>query len=103
MPSGLEIEEVVEGTGAVAEPGCAVTIRWRGKPRRGDEFGAGTQSFRLGDRSVIAGLGLGVQGMRVGGKRRLRISPHLGYGDRAVPGVPPNAVLLIEVELLSVD
>ena len=50
---------------------------------------------------MVAGLSRGVIGMRVGGVRRLRVSPHLGYGDQAVPGVPANAVLVFEVELLG--
>jgi len=52
---------------------------------------------------VVAGLSRGVIGMRVGGVRRLRVSPHLGYRNRSVQEVPPNAVLTFEVELLSVS
>ena len=101
--SGLKIEEVAVGAGAVAEPGATVAIEWRGWLNRGDEFGSGSVSFRVGQRRLIAGLERGIIGMRVGGVRRLRGSPHLGYRDRAVPGVPANAVLIFEVELLSVQ
>jgi FKBP-type peptidyl-prolyl cis-trans isomerase len=98
----LKVEDVNVGTGATAERGTTVTIRWRGTLNRGDEFGSGEVSFRIGERRVVAGLELGVVGMRVGGTRRLRVSPHLGYRDQAVPGVPANAVLNFEVDLLDV-
>lgn len=103
MPHGLKVEEVSLGAGAIAERGSTVLIRWRGTLNRGDQFGAGQISFRLGGRRVIAGLERGVEGMRVGGVRRLRVSPHLGYRDQAVPGIPANAVLTFEVELLDVQ
>ncbi len=88
--------------GATAEGGSTVSIRWRGTFNRGDEFGAGEVSFRVGERRAIAGLEMGVVGMCVGGARRLRVSPHLGYRGQAVPGVPANAVLVFEVDLLGV-
>src|SRR4051812_25208828 len=98
MLSGLKVEVLTVGTGTVAGRGDVVTIRWRGRLNRGEEFGSGTSTFTVGRREVIAGLERGVVGMRVGGARRLRVSPHLGYRDQAVPGVPPNAVLEFEVE-----
>ena len=101
--SGLKIEEVSVGTGPVAEVGATVSIEWRGWLNRGDEFGGGAESFRIGQRRLIAGLERGVVGMRVGGVRKLRVSPHLGYRDQEVGGVPPNAVLNFEVKLLSVE
>jgi FKBP-type peptidyl-prolyl cis-trans isomerase len=101
MPSGLKVEDVKVGSGALAERGSYVTLRFRGTLNRGDEIGAGEVSFRVGDRSVIAGFDKGIVGMRVGGIRRLRISPHLGYRDRTVGRVPANAVLNFEVELLE--
>lgn len=101
-PSGLKIQEVIVGAGPVAEPGANVTIEWRGWLNRGDGFGSGTESFRIGQRRLIAGLERGVIGMRVGGVRKLRVSPHLGYRDQVIAGVPANAVLNFEVKLLSV-
>jgi FKBP-type peptidyl-prolyl cis-trans isomerase len=99
----LKVEDVAVGSGAAAERGSSVTIRWRGALNRGDAFGSGEVTFRIGARRVIAGLELGVVGMRVGGIRRLRVSPHLAYCDQAVPGVPAKAVLNFEVELLGVE
>lgn len=101
--SGLKIEEVSVGAGPAAEPGATVTIEWRGWLNRGDEFGSGSESFRIGQRRLIPGLERGVIGMRVGGVRKLRVSPHLGYRNQEVPGVPPNAVLNFEIELLGVE
>jgi len=103
IASGICGEDVKIGDGAVAERGQRVTIHWQGTLNRGDEFRAATNSFRIGAREVIAGLDRGVVGMRVGGIRKLRISPHLAYGDRSVPGIPANAVLNLEVELLDVS
>jgi len=101
MASGIDIEDLAVGDGPVADRGKVVSIRWRGTLNRGDSIGSGEVSFRAGSREVVAGLSRGVIGMRVGGVRRLRISPHLGYGDGEVPGVPANAVLVFEIELLS--
>jgi FKBP-type peptidyl-prolyl cis-trans isomerase len=100
---GLKIEDVVVGAGTVADRGHIVSFEWRGWLNRGDEFGHGTDSVQIGKRVIIAGLEYGLIGMRVGGIRKLRISPHLAYRDQAVPGVPPNAILYFEVKLLNVE
>jgi len=103
IASGIRGEDVKKGDGPVAERGRRVTIRWQCKLNRGDEVRADITSFRIGDRDVIAGLNRGVVGMQVGGIRKLRISPHLAYRDQAIPGIPPNAVLVFEVELLDLS
>jgi FKBP-type peptidyl-prolyl cis-trans isomerase len=102
--SGLAIEETKVGSGVVACRGDSVTVRYSGTLNRGQVFQADvTATFTLGKREVIAGLERGVEGMKIGGIRKLRVSPHLAYQDAGVPGVvPPNAVLLFEVELLSI-
>jgi FKBP-type peptidyl-prolyl cis-trans isomerase FkpA len=103
--SGVEIEERSVGIGAPAARGDQVTVRYSGFLNRGDPFQTDiTTTFTLGERRVIAGLERGTEGMRVGGVRTLRVSPHLGYRDIGVPGiVPPNAVLILKVELLSIS
>lgn len=105
MRQGIEIQDLRPGSGPTAERGHTVTIRYTGFLNRGDTFQENiTATFRLGSREVIPGLEYGVEGMRVGGLRRVRVSPHLAYGAAGVPGlIPPNAVLTFEVELLDAD
>jgi FKBP-type peptidyl-prolyl cis-trans isomerase FkpA len=87
-----------------AHRGDAVTVRYSGYLNRGDAFQTDvTTDIILGERRVIAGLEHGIEGMKVGGIRTVRVSPHLAYRDAGVPGVvPPNAVLVFEVELLAI-
>ncbi len=108
VPADLVIEEIAEGSGAVAEPGRGVTVHYTGWLRDGTKFDSSLDrnepfQFRLGAGQVIRGWDRGVAGMKVGGKRRLIIPPDLGYGARgAGAAIPPNAVLVFEVELLGV-
>ena len=112
-PSGLQYEDTVVGDGATAASGQHVTVHYTGwlyqdgaagrkfdsSKDRGQPF-----EFSLGAGMVIRGWDEGVAGMRVGGTRRLVISPELGYGARGAGGViPPNATLLFEVELLGAE
>jgi FKBP-type peptidyl-prolyl cis-trans isomerase FkpA len=103
LASGIRAEDVKLGDGAIAERGCLATIRWECRLNRGDPVRNGTDTLRIGKREAIAGLERGVIGMRVGGIRKLRISPHLAYRDAGAPGIPPNALLEFEVELLSLS
>ncbi|MBI1877661.1 MAG: FKBP-type peptidyl-prolyl cis-trans isomerase [Chloroflexi bacterium] len=105
MRKGIEIKDLRLGNGLTAERGQTVTIRYDGYLNRGDKFQENiTCTFRVGSREVISGLSNGVEGMRVGGLRRIRVSPHLAYGVAGVPGlIPANAVLTFEVELLEVS
>lgn len=102
LDDGLEVTDLVAGGGAVAGPGRRARVRYRGKLANGKQFDAGEISFRPGAGVVIQGWDRGVVGMRVGGKRLLRVPPKLGYGARgSPPTVPPNATLVFEIELLS--
>jgi FKBP-type peptidyl-prolyl cis-trans isomerase len=105
MRKGIQIKDVRPGSDLTAEPGQTVTIRYTGFLNRGDKFQENiTCTFRVGSREVIPGLAHGVEGMRVGGLRRMQVSPHLAYGAAGVPGlIPANAVLTFEVELLEVS
>jgi FKBP-type peptidyl-prolyl cis-trans isomerase len=102
---GVEYEDVVVGTGAIAERGCTVEIEYSLSLNRGDSVAENTKySFRIGERRAIAGLEYGVEGMRVGGARKIRVGPHLAYRDKGVPdSVPANAVLEFRVFLLNVQ
>jgi FKBP-type peptidyl-prolyl cis-trans isomerase FkpA len=106
--SGLTIEEMTVGTGAAAATGQSVTVHYTGWLTNGTKFDSSKDRndpfvFPLGAGRVIKGWDEGVQGMKVGGKRKLTIPPALGYGARGAGGViPPNATLVFEVELLGV-
>jgi FKBP-type peptidyl-prolyl cis-trans isomerase len=101
---GVEYEDLVLGDGPAAKPGCVVDVRYDLLLNRGDKVQENQAcSFRLGDRRVIPGLEYGVEGMRVGGRRRLRVGPHLGYREEGIPGVvPAHAVLEFHVTLVGV-
>ena len=108
-PSHLEITDLVEGEGAEASSGSTVRVHYVGVAlSTGEEFDASYNrgdplQFRLGVGQVIQGWDTGVQGMRVGGRRRLVIPPHLGYGDRGAGGViKPGETLIFVVDLLDV-
>jgi FK506-binding nuclear protein len=103
IAGGVEYEDVQLGamSGGVARNGQKVTVKYVGTLTNGKRFDAGDISFRLGAGEVIKGWDLGVAGMRVGGKRKLRIPPDAAYGKRgAPPTIPPNATLLFDVELM---
>ena len=108
-PSGLVYEDISVGTGATAQAGKTVSVHYTGWLTGGEKFDSSKDrnqpfNFPLGANYVIAGWDEGVQGMLVGGVRRLTIPPQLGYGARGAGGViPPNATLVFEVELLSVS
>ncbi|AOY93211.1 peptidylprolyl isomerase [Cupriavidus sp. USMAA2-4] len=111
-PSGLQFEDTVIGAGTEATAGKHVTVHYTGwlyeNGQAGRKFDSSKDRndpfvFPLGAGHVIRGWDEGVQGMKVGGTRRLVIPADLGYGARGAGGViPPNATLLFEVELLSV-
>ena len=106
--SGLIIEDTLEGTGDTAAAGQMVSVHYTGWLTDGTKFDSSKDrndpfEFPLGGRRVIAGWDEGVQGMKVGGTRKLTIPPELGYGARGAGGViPPNATLVFEVELLEI-
>jgi peptidylprolyl isomerase len=109
VPDELLIEDLVVGTGEEARAGTTATVHYVGVAHStGEQFDASWDrgesfSFAVGDGQVIAGWDNGVAGMRVGGRRRLVIPPHLGYGERGAPGaIAPGETLLFVVDLLAV-
>ena len=108
-PSGLQYWDIKVGTGATAVQGKPVKVHYTGWLTTGKKFDSSVDKgqpfvFTLGAGQVIQGWDEGVAGMKVGGKRQLRIPPELGYGDKNVGNglIPPNSTLIFDVELLDV-
>ena len=105
---GLEYWDIKLGSGSRAIPGDIVQVQYTGWLANGKKFDSSLDSgepftFQLGHGDVIKGWDEGIQGMRVGGKRQLRVPPALGYGSEGAGGgaIPPNATLIFDVELLG--
>ena len=107
--SGLQYIDQVVGTGEAANAGQTVSVHYTGWLTNGKKFDSSVDrgqpfSFRLGVGQVIKGWDEGVQGMKIGGKRKLTIPSNLGYGARGAGGlIPPHATLVFDVELLGVQ
>ncbi len=107
-PTELQIVDLVEGDGDEATAGQTALVHYVGVAySTGEEFDASWNrneafAFPLGGGRVIAGWDQGVVGMKVGGRRRLVIPPHLGYGDRGAGGaIAPGETLIFVVDLVS--
>lgn len=105
----LKIEDIKVGTGAEAQVGDTVEMHYVGTLDDGTKFDSSrdrgqTFSFTIGQGEVIEGWEKGIPGMKVGGLRKLTIPSDMGYGRSGAGGViPPNAILIFEVELVSVQ
>ncbi|KXK09482.1 FKBP-type peptidyl-prolyl cis-trans isomerase [Candidatus Dojkabacteria bacterium] len=108
VSENLIIEDVVVGEGPIALPGNTVTVHYVGTLTDGTQFDSSIDreqpfSFVLGKGNVIPGWDQGVQGMQVGGKRKLTIPAELAYGESGQGTIiPPNATLEFEVEMLGI-
>lgn len=108
-PSGLKYIDEVVGQGVSPTTGQNVTVHYTGTLENGTKFDSSVDrgqpyTFRLGIDPVIKGWVEGLSTMRVGGNRRLIIPAKLGYGaEGRPPNIPPNATLIFELELLSVN
>ena len=106
--SGLRYVDVSKGEGEEASAGRTATVHYTGWLTNGKKFDSSRDrnepfSFTIGAQQVIAGWDEGVAGMLVGGRRKLVIPPELGYGAAgAPPDIPPNSILVFDVELLDV-
>ncbi|MHB0865499.1 MAG: FKBP-type peptidyl-prolyl cis-trans isomerase [Minisyncoccota bacterium] len=108
----LQVTDETIGTGATAEPGDTVAVKYVGTLTNGTVFDASANhaetvngfTFKLGAGQVIAGWDQGIVGMKEGGKRKLVIPAALAYGSQAVGNViPANSTLIFEVELVKVQ
>ncbi|HEX3343076.1 MAG TPA: FKBP-type peptidyl-prolyl cis-trans isomerase [Polyangiaceae bacterium] len=109
-PTTLEKEDLTVGTGREAKDGDTVHVQYTGTLTNGKKFDSsydhGGDPFKvtIGKGEVIKGWDQGLPGMKVGGKRRLRIPAELGYGAAGSgPDIPPNAGLVFDIELVSID
>src|SRR5581483_210436 len=106
--SGLQYWDIKTGTGQVANTGDKVKVHYTGWFTTGKKFDSSVDahqpySFTIGKGDVIKGWDEGVTGMKVGGKRQLRIPPELAYGDTGYKNIiPPNSTLIFDIQLLSV-
>jgi peptidylprolyl isomerase len=108
--SGLHYIDVKIGTGPTPKPGETVKVHYTGTLMDGTKFDSSFDhpdrqpfAFTLGAHEVIAGWDEGISTMKVGGKRKLIIPPNLAYGADGRPGIPPNATLKFDVELMGVQ
>lgn len=104
----LIIEDLKVGTGTEAIAGKKITVNYKGTLTDGTQFDSSYDrgqpfTFTLGSGQVIQGWDKGFAGLKVGGKRKLTIPPDMGYGSRDMGTIPPNSVLIFEVELLKVE
>lgn len=106
-PSGLYIQDFATGTGPVATRGKTVVVRYKGFLPDGTLFDGGPDgseiTFTLGSNRTIKAWEEGLLGMRVGGQRRLIVPPHLGYGSQGAGPIPPNSVLVFDVQLIALQ
>jgi FKBP-type peptidyl-prolyl cis-trans isomerase len=106
--SGLQYWDIKVGTGAEAHSGQHVKVDYTGWLTTGKKFDSSVGTgkpydFLIGANQVIKGWDEGVVGMKVGGKRQLRIPPDLAYGKAGYPGfIPPDATLIFDVRLVDV-
>uniref|UniRef100_A0A8D9F5H9 peptidylprolyl isomerase n=1 Tax=Cacopsylla melanoneura TaxID=428564 RepID=A0A8D9F5H9_9HEMI len=109
LEGGVIVEEIKVGQGVPAKSGKMVSVYYAGKLKSNNkQFDATTQGpgfkFRLGKGEVIKGWDVGLNGMRVGGKRRITIPAHMAYGNKgSPPAIPPNSTLVFDVELKNVN
>jgi FK506-binding nuclear protein len=105
MPKkGIKVLVDVTGEGPELRIGNVVRVTCDIQLSRGDFVVQNQKSiWKVGDREMIAGFRYGIEGMRIGGKRVFRAAPHLCYGDKAVAGIPANAVLVFTIKKLELD
>lgn len=104
MPrSGIKIVSETPGSGPELKKGDRVRIRYDIQLNRGDFLTRDEETvLTVGDRNSVAGLRYGLEGLRAGGTRRFRASPHLCYRDLELASVPKNAVLIFDIKHVEI-
>lgn len=107
VSENVKIEDLEEGTGPEVKSGDTVVMHYTGTLVDGTKFDSSLDrnepfETQIGVGQVIKGWDTGVIGMKVGGKRKLTIPPSLGYGDQDMGSIPPNSILIFEMELLEI-
>lgn len=98
-----DTKEVKVGTGKTAKKGDVATVAYKGMLTNGQVFDEGEFEFKLGNREAVSGFDAGVEGMKVGGERIIRIPPNLAYGRASKERIPPNSTLVFNLKLLDVQ
>ncbi len=103
----VDVKDIKKGSGRTAKKGDTVTIHYVGTSITGKKFDSSRDrgapfEFQLGAGQVVPGFDSGIMGMKVGGLRHLRIPPKVGYGNNTKGKIPPDAVLIFDIELLGV-
>lgn len=109
-PATFSFTDTSSGTGAAAVVGKNVTVKYTGwlysttaANNKGTQFDSGSFTFVVGSGQAIQGFDLGVQGMKVGGKRTVLIPYTMGYGSAGANGIPGGSGLVFDLELVSVQ
>jgi len=100
LPSGVYVQEVATGSGAVVTDSSTITASYRGALADGRQFDSSTRTVDL--RTLVPGWTSGLVGARAGSRRRLIIPPAQGYGNASRPGIPAGSVLFFEIDIASV-
>ncbi|WP_350403036.1 FKBP-type peptidyl-prolyl cis-trans isomerase [Pseudomonas sp. W17] len=107
MSDELRVIDIQPGDGKAVVKGALITTQYRGFLEDGSSFDSSYDRGKpfqcvIGTGRVIKGWDQGLMGMQVGGKRKLLVPAHLGYGERSMGAIPPNSNLIFEIELLEV-
>ncbi|HXS81462.1 MAG TPA: FKBP-type peptidyl-prolyl cis-trans isomerase [Methylomirabilota bacterium] len=106
LASGLQYDDLVVGSGKMAEPGVNVAVHYTGYLLDGTEFDSSLKSgqplkFQIAGGQMIAGFDEGVRGMRIGGKRKIVVPYAMGYGEAGSGPIPPKSDLVFDLELID--